>query len=82
MKKYILVLGLGLGLGFPVQQSEGATAIEYGLIANLIGLGIIVDIGEIDINLCLADADAACELAVEVPASHAYPRRVARRVPV
>lgn len=43
-------------------DEEGATAIEYGLIAGLIAVGIIVSVGEIGTKLAAFFADISTKL--------------------
>ena len=44
------------------RDEEGATAIEYGLIAGLIAVGIIVSVGEIGEKLAAIFADIVAKL--------------------
>ncbi len=69
MKKYILVLILILGLGFPAQESQGATAIEFGLIAaQLGGLGIICIDPAVICSIQNCGENEACDITIDTSA--------------
>jgi pilus assembly protein Flp/PilA len=52
-----------------VKDDSGATAIEYGLIAALVSVAIIVALGTLGNNLNATFSDVAAELSQATPAT-------------
>ena len=58
----MLKLTMYLALWLKLDDKQGVTAIEYGLIAALIGLAIIVGIGLVETNLSTLFTNIAGQL--------------------